>query len=96
MTAQHPIPSGLGAHTTAREALGTRDLGGTTVIVTGGYCEDCDVASTVASGAPARGTPTAGVDPPATSGVRPWAVDPALAERLWTMSETATGVPFTI
>jgi NAD(P)-dependent dehydrogenase (short-subunit alcohol dehydrogenase family) len=34
---QHPLPSGLGAHTTAREALGERRLDGKTAIVTGGY-----------------------------------------------------------
>lgn len=34
---QHPLPSGLGAHTTAREALGDRRLDGKTAVVTGGY-----------------------------------------------------------
>src|SRR3954469_5973707 len=34
---QHPLPSGLGAQTTAREALGERRLDGKTAIVTGGY-----------------------------------------------------------
>jgi NAD(P)-dependent dehydrogenase (short-subunit alcohol dehydrogenase family) len=34
---QHPLPSGLGAHTTAREALGEQRLDGKTAIVTGGY-----------------------------------------------------------
>ena len=37
MSSQQPIPSGLGAHTTAREALGTTRLDGKTAIVTGGY-----------------------------------------------------------
>lgn len=37
MSEQHPIPSGLGAHTTAREAIGTLRLDGKTAIVTGGY-----------------------------------------------------------
>jgi NAD(P)-dependent dehydrogenase (short-subunit alcohol dehydrogenase family) len=37
MSDQHPIPSGLGAHTTAREAIGTLRLDGKTAIVTGGY-----------------------------------------------------------
>jgi NAD(P)-dependent dehydrogenase (short-subunit alcohol dehydrogenase family) len=36
-TAQSPLPSGYGPHTTARELLGTRRLDGKTVIVTGGY-----------------------------------------------------------
>ena len=36
-TRQAPLPSGFGAHTTAQEALGSRDLRGTVAIVTGGY-----------------------------------------------------------
>ncbi|HSN27869.1 MAG TPA: SDR family NAD(P)-dependent oxidoreductase [Kofleriaceae bacterium] len=34
---QQPIPSGFGAQTTAREAIGTTRLDGKTAIVTGGY-----------------------------------------------------------
>src|SRR5258706_15535447 len=37
MTPQQPLPSGFGAHTTAREVIGERRLDGTTAIVTGGY-----------------------------------------------------------
>jgi NAD(P)-dependent dehydrogenase (short-subunit alcohol dehydrogenase family) len=37
MSRQQPIPSGFGARTTAREALGTTRLDGKTAIVTGGY-----------------------------------------------------------
>lgn len=37
MSQQHPIPSGFGAETTAREVLGSRRLDGKTAIVTGGY-----------------------------------------------------------
>ena len=37
MSQQQPIPSGLGAQTTAREALGDTRLTGKTAIVTGGY-----------------------------------------------------------
>nr|WP_229752634.1 oxidoreductase [Paenibacillus physcomitrellae] len=37
VTPQLPISSGFGAQTTAKEALGGRDLTGKTVIVTGGY-----------------------------------------------------------
>ncbi|MFC0330115.1 oxidoreductase [Paenibacillus sepulcri] len=37
ITPQAPIPSGLGPQTTAREALGGRDLSGKIAIVTGGY-----------------------------------------------------------
>ncbi|MFO0748446.1 MAG: oxidoreductase [Myxococcota bacterium] len=46
----------------------------------GVYCEDCDIAVL----APA--------DAPSPIGVRPWATDPAQAERLWTLSEAWTGV----
>ena len=46
------------------------------------YCEDCDVAAIS--------------DPQSTdfTGVRPWAIDPAQADRLWVLSEKMTGVPF--
>ena len=37
MSTQQPIPSGFGAHTTARDVIGGRRLDGTTAIVTGGY-----------------------------------------------------------
>ena len=37
MTPQHPLPSGFGAKTRAREVIGERRLDGTTAIVTGGY-----------------------------------------------------------
>ena len=45
----------------------------------GVYCENCNVAEPV----PANSQET--------RGVRPWAMDPALAERLWTLSEKITG-----
>jgi NAD(P)-dependent dehydrogenase (short-subunit alcohol dehydrogenase family) len=45
----------------------------------GVYCEDVDIAEAVSA------------DFPDARGVRPWAIDPALAERLWTMSEGWTG-----
>ncbi|HEY5285426.1 MAG TPA: SDR family NAD(P)-dependent oxidoreductase, partial [Polyangia bacterium] len=48
----------------------------------GVYCEDVDIAEAVPA------------DSPAPRGVRPWAVDPDLAERLWTKSEEWTGVTF--
>jgi NAD(P)-dependent dehydrogenase (short-subunit alcohol dehydrogenase family) len=48
----------------------------------GAYCEDCDIAEPVAA------------DDPRPSGVRPWAIDPAAVERLWTLSEKLTGVRF--
>ena len=48
----------------------------------GVYCEDCDVAEAVPA------------DSPAPRGVRPYATDPELAERLWTLSERLTGVRF--
>ena len=43
----------------------------------GVYCEDCDIAS------------VAGED--ATRGVKQWASDPELADRLWSLSETLVG-----
>jgi NAD(P)-dependent dehydrogenase (short-subunit alcohol dehydrogenase family) len=48
----------------------------------GVYCENVDVAQAVPA------------DHPDAAGVRPWAIDAASAERLWTMSEKLTGVAF--
>jgi hypothetical protein len=45
----------------------------------GVYCENCDIAEAVAA------------DFPEPRGVRPWASDPVLAERLWKKSEEWTG-----
>jgi len=53
----------------------------------GAYCEDCDIAAL----APEEQT-TAPGSASIASGVRPWAVDPLAAERLWTLSEKLTGV----
>jgi NAD(P)-dependent dehydrogenase (short-subunit alcohol dehydrogenase family) len=50
----------------------------------GVYCEDVDIAQAVPA------------DSPAPFGVRPWAMDRSLAERLWKKSEEWTGVPFTV
>ena len=50
----------------------------------GVYCEDCDIAVAVPA------------DDQSFAGVRPWAIDPAQADRLWTLSERMTGVSFTI
>jgi len=46
----------------------------------GVYCEDVDIAEEVPA------------DSPEPRGVRPWAIDPELAERLWTLSEGWSGV----
>lgn len=46
------------------------------------YCEDCDIAVAVPA------------DDKGFSGVRPWAIDQALADKLWTLSERMTGVSF--
>jgi NAD(P)-dependent dehydrogenase (short-subunit alcohol dehydrogenase family) len=48
----------------------------------GVYCEDCDIAVPVPA------------DAKEFHGVRPWAVDPVLAEELWALSERMTGVRF--
>lgn len=45
----------------------------------GVYCEDCDIAEAVAA------------DESQGAGVRPWAIDPQAAARLWTLSEELTG-----
>jgi NAD(P)-dependent dehydrogenase (short-subunit alcohol dehydrogenase family) len=50
----------------------------------GVYCEDCDIAEAV---------PADSVKP---YGVRPWAIDPENAKRLWKLSEELTGVEFRI
>jgi NAD(P)-dependent dehydrogenase (short-subunit alcohol dehydrogenase family) len=47
----------------------------------GVYCEDCDIAAMVPA------------DSKLNSGVRPWAVDKAAAEDLWSLSEKLTSVP---
>jgi hypothetical protein len=46
----------------------------------GVYCENCNIAEPVPA------------DSQETRGVRPWATDPVLAERLWTLSERITGL----
>jgi NAD(P)-dependent dehydrogenase (short-subunit alcohol dehydrogenase family) len=46
----------------------------------GVYCEDCDIAQLVPA------------DSKLNNGVRPWAVDEAAAEALWTLSEKLTSV----
>ena len=48
----------------------------------GVYCENCNVA---------RAEPE---DSQELLGVRPWARDPMLAERLWKLTEKLTGVAF--
>jgi len=48
----------------------------------GVYCEDVDIAVPV------------GAEATTLTGVRPWAIDPAAAERLWTLSEGWTGLRF--
>lgn len=49
----------------------------------GVYCEDTDISPAIAADAPADAV-----------GVRPWAIDPAAAERLWTLSAALTDTPF--
>jgi NAD(P)-dependent dehydrogenase (short-subunit alcohol dehydrogenase family) len=50
----------------------------------GVYCEDCDIAQAVPA------------DAQTWSGVRPWAIDPAIADQLWELSERMTGVRFEV
>ena len=50
----------------------------------GVYCEDCDIAQAVPA------------DSQLWSGVRPWAIDPAIADKLWALSERMTSVRFEI
>jgi NAD(P)-dependent dehydrogenase (short-subunit alcohol dehydrogenase family) len=58
----------------------------TSPLLNGGgvYCEDCNVAELKPD------------DDPTFTGVRSWAVDPAIASRLWTMSEDMLGERFAI
>jgi hypothetical protein len=46
----------------------------------GVYCEDCDIATAVAA------------DSKLLYGVRPWAIDKAVARALWDLSERLTGL----
>ncbi len=48
----------------------------------GVYCEDCDIAEAVSA------------DSERADGVRPWAINPETAERLWTLSEQLVGRDF--
>lgn len=48
----------------------------------GVYCENCDIAVIIPN------------DSNGSSGVKPWATDPVLSDRLWTLSEKLTGVTF--
>jgi NAD(P)-dependent dehydrogenase (short-subunit alcohol dehydrogenase family) len=58
----------------------------TSPLLTGGgvYCEDCNIAQAVAA------------DDASFAGVRPWAIDPDAARRLWSMSERLLGETFAI
>ncbi|WP_308858091.1 oxidoreductase [Paenibacillus sp. R14(2021)] len=53
----------------------------------GVYCMDCDIANII------PGEALQGLGQ-VMAGVLPWAVDPGLAERLWKLSESMTGVTF--
>jgi NAD(P)-dependent dehydrogenase (short-subunit alcohol dehydrogenase family) len=50
----------------------------------GVYCEDCNVAE------------AKDAKDPAMNGVRPWAIDPDAARRLWSLSETLLGETFAL
>ncbi len=49
----------------------------------GVYCADCDISPIVEN------------DSPQVNGVRRWAINPSMAEQLWTLSEKLTGVDWT-
>jgi len=48
----------------------------------GVYCEDCDIAQALPA------------DDKSFTGVRPWAIDPVIADKLWDLSEAMTGLKF--
>jgi NAD(P)-dependent dehydrogenase (short-subunit alcohol dehydrogenase family) len=50
----------------------------------GVYCEDCNIATAV------------GAEDQSFAGVRPWAIDPDAAERLWALSEALLGERFAL
>ncbi len=50
----------------------------------GVYCEDCNIAAALPA------------DDPGFTGVRPWAIDPEGAKRLWTLSEKMLGETFAL
>lgn len=50
----------------------------------GVYCEDCNIAQAVPP------------DDPGFTGVRPWAIDPDAAKRLWSLSEKMLGETFAV
>lgn len=59
----------------------------TSPLLSGGggvYCEDCNVAEAKPA------------DDASFTGVRPWAIDPDAARRLWTLSETLLGETFAV
>ena len=76
--------------TRARSMMKTLEQGAATTVwcavsrqldgLGGVYCENCNIAEPVPA------------DSQETRGVRPWARDPALAERLWALSEEITGL----
>jgi len=76
--------------TRARNMMKTVEQGAATTIwaavshqldaLGGVYCENCNIAEPIAA------------DSQETRGVRPWATDPVLAERLWALSEKITGL----
>ena len=50
----------------------------------GVYCEDVDISSLIAA------------DSSSATGVKPWAINPEFADRLWTLSEKLTGLTFDV
>ncbi len=87
---EHERTSQIGMPENAAGALKSVEQGAATTVwcavspqlecLGGVYCEDATIAKAVSADA---------ADP---RGVRPWAIDPAMAEQLWVRSETWAGV----
>jgi hypothetical protein len=97
-TLQKPIGSGIGATSTAGDAIAGIDLSGRVAIVTGGYAGiGLETTRTLLPREDEASAPSqfslvlrqAGSTP---LGVMPYAVDPEAADRLWTLCEQLLGL----
>lgn len=78
------IPQGAATTIWAATSPALDDIGGV-------YCEDCDIATLLPSGANAAADPRLH-----QSGVMPYSLDEQNAKRLWALSEAMTGIHFPI